>query len=111
MSFEPSDWSRGYVDLLLGEIGNILERGSGVVGSDRVRVIVGRDRKAMRSSEVVAVGSRLSIKEEHLSCYYTIVKRELICVNEEVKSDMWERKKGPLRRAQAQSTTHAQYQN
>ena len=33
MSFEPSDWSRGYVDLLLGEIGNILERGSGVVGS------------------------------------------------------------------------------
>ena len=35
MSFEPSDWSRGYVDLLLGEIGNILERGSGVAGSDR----------------------------------------------------------------------------
>ena len=40
------------------EIGNILERGSGVVGSDRVRVIVGRDRKAMTSSEVV--GSRKS---------------------------------------------------
>ena len=38
------------------EIGNILERGSGVVGSDRVRIIVGRDRKAMASSEVV--GSR-----------------------------------------------------
>ena len=35
MSFEPSDWSRGYVDLLLGEIGNILERGSGVAESDR----------------------------------------------------------------------------
>ena len=35
MSFEPSDWSRGYFDLLLGEIGNILERGSGVAGSDR----------------------------------------------------------------------------
>ena len=35
MSFEPSDWSRGYVDLLLGEIGNILERGSDVAGSDR----------------------------------------------------------------------------
>ena len=33
MSFEPSDWSRGYFDLLLGEIGNILERGSGAVGS------------------------------------------------------------------------------
>ena len=32
MSFEPSDWSRGYVDLLLGEIGNI---GSSVAGSDR----------------------------------------------------------------------------
>ena len=44
-----------------------------------------------------------------MSCYYTIVKREVICVNEDVKSDMWERKKGPLRRAQ--STTHAQYQN
>ena len=53
---------------------------------------------------------RRRIKEGHLSCYYTIVKRELICVNEEVKSDMWQRKKGPLRRAQAQSTTHAQYQ-
>ena len=35
MSFESSDWSTGYVDLLLGEIGNILERGSGVVGSLR----------------------------------------------------------------------------
>ena len=80
------------------EIGNILKRGSGVVG---------RDRKAMTSSKVV--GSRRSIKEGHLSFYYTIVKRELICVNEEVKSDMWERKKGPLRRAQ--STKHAQSQN
>ena len=35
MSFEPSDWSREYFDLLLGEIGNILERGSGVVGGLR----------------------------------------------------------------------------
>ena len=35
MSFKPSDWSRGYVDLLLGEIGNILERGFGVVGSEQ----------------------------------------------------------------------------
>ena len=35
LSSEPSDWSRGYVDLLLGEIGNILERGSGVVVSLR----------------------------------------------------------------------------
>ena len=60
--------------------------------------------------ESSAVGSCQSIKEGHLSCYYTIVKRELICVNEEVNSDKWERKKGPLRRAQAQSTTHAQYQ-
>ena len=33
MSFEPSDWSRGYFDLLLGEIGNILKRGLGAVGS------------------------------------------------------------------------------
>ena len=33
MSFEPSDWSGGYFDLLLGEIGNILERGAGVGGS------------------------------------------------------------------------------
>ena len=52
MSFEPSDWSRGYVDLSLGEIGNILERGSGVAGSDRrglgslrngVRIMLKRD--------------------------------------------------------------------
>ena len=49
-----------------------------------------------------AVGSRRSIKEGHLSCYYTTVKREVISVNEEVKSDMWERKKGPLRRRKAQ---------
>ena len=35
------------------EIGNTLERDSGVVGIDRVRIIVGRDRKAMTSSEVV----------------------------------------------------------
>ena len=31
--FRAFDWSGGYFDLLLGEIGNILERGSGVVGS------------------------------------------------------------------------------
>ena len=30
---EPSDWSKEYLDPLLGEIGNILERGSGVGGS------------------------------------------------------------------------------
>ena len=35
MSSEPSDWSKGYFDLLLGKIRNILERGSGVVGSLR----------------------------------------------------------------------------
>ena len=35
MSFEPSDWSGGYFNLLLGEIRNILERGLGVVGSLR----------------------------------------------------------------------------
>ena len=35
-----------------------------------------------------AVGSRRSIKEGHLSCYYTTFKREFISVNEEVKSDM-----------------------
>ena len=33
--FEPSDWSKEYLDPLLGEIGNILEQGSGVVGSLR----------------------------------------------------------------------------
>ena len=33
--FEPSDWSKGYLDLLLGEIENILEQGSGVVASLR----------------------------------------------------------------------------
>ena len=72
-------------------------------------------RSRRRSSTVesrwrtLAVGSRRSVKKGHMSCYYTIAKSELICVNEEVKSDMWERKKGPLRRAQ--STNHAQYQN
>ena len=50
-----------------------------------------------RKSEVVRdhqkrFGSCQSIKKRHLSCYYTIVKRELICVNEEVKSDMGEKK-------------------
>ena len=51
-----------------------------------------------------AVGSRQSIKEGHLSCYYTLVKRELICVNEEVNSDMWD---CPLHSAHEQSRTHA----
>ena len=82
------------------EIGNILKRGSGVVG---------RDRKAMTSSEVVGSRKSSEHKGRTFEFNYTIVKRELICVNEEVKSDMWERKKGPLRRAQ--STKHAQSQN
>ena len=52
MSFKPSEWSRGYVNLLLGEIGNILKRGLGVVGSLRrglgslrngVRIMLTRD--------------------------------------------------------------------
>ena len=45
MSSEPSDWSKGYFDLLLGEIGNILERGSGVVES--LRRGLGSLRKAL----------------------------------------------------------------
>ena len=45
MSSEPSDWSKGYFDLLLGEIGNILERGSVVVGS--LRRGLGSLRKAV----------------------------------------------------------------
>ena len=60
-----------------------------------------------KSSEMVgsrrrssAVGSRRSIKEGHLSCYYTLVKRELICVNEEVNPDMWD---CPLHSAHGQS--------
>ena len=52
----------------------------------------------------LAVGSRRSIKEGHLSCYYTIVKRELICANEEVNSNMWD---FPLHSAHLQSRTHA----
>ena len=48
-----------------------------------------------------AVGSRRRIKEGH---YYTLVKRELICVNEEVNSDMWD---CPLHSAHGQSRTHA----
>ena len=58
-------------------------------------------RSRQRSS---AVRSRQSIKEGHLSCYYTLVKRELICVNEEVNSDMWD---CPLQSAHGQSRTHA----
>ena len=50
-----------------------------------------------------AVGSRQSIEKGHLSCYYTIVKRELIYVNEEVNSDMWD---FPLHSAHGQSRTH-----
>ena len=45
MSSEPSDWSKGYFDLLLGEIGNILERGSVVVGN--LRRGLGSLRKAV----------------------------------------------------------------
>ena len=45
--------------------------------------VAGGHRKSL------AVGSRRRIKEGHLSCYYTIVKRELIYVKEEVKTDMW----------------------
>ena len=55
-----------------------------------------------KSTEMVT--SRQSIKEGHLSCYYTLVKRELICVNEEVNSDMWD---CPLHSAHGQSRTHA----
>ena len=54
--WEPSDWFRW---------GN--RKSSEMVGSRR------------RSS---AVGSRRGIKEGHLSCYYTIVKSELIYVYE-----------------------------
>ena len=58
-----------------------------VIGSRRESLaVVGKGRRRgsvvgsrQRSS---AVGSRRGIKEGHLSCYYTIVKRELICVNE-----------------------------
>ena len=48
-----------------------------------------------------AVGSRRRIKEGN---YYILVKRELICVNEEVNSDMWD---CPLHSAHGQSRTHA----
>ena len=48
-----------------------------------------------------AVRSRRRIKEGH---YYILVKRELICVNEEVNSDMWD---CPLHSAHGQSRTHA----
>ena len=47
-----------------------------------------------------AVGSRRRIKEGH----YILVKRELVCVNEEVNSDMWD---CPLHSAHGQSRTHA----
>ena len=52
-----------------------------------------------KSTEMVT--SRRRIKEGH---YYILVKRELICVNEEVNSDMWD---CPLHSAHGQSRTHA----
>ena len=46
-----------------------------------------------RSSEVnVEVRQLSEHKERTFELYYTIVKRELICVNEEVKSDVGEKK-------------------
>ena len=66
-----------------------------VLGSHRKSSEIIGSRSRRRSSEVAsrgrtsAVGSRRSIKEGYLSCCYTIVKHEHICVNEEVKSDMW----------------------
>ena len=74
---------------------------SDIIGSRRRSSTVESHRRTS------AVGSRRNIKKGHMTCYYTIVKSELICVNEEVKSDMWERKKGPLCKVQAQSKTHA----
>ena len=57
--WEPSDWFRW----------GAMVRKSEVIGNH------------WRSS---AVGSCRSIKKGHLSCYYTIVKSELIGVNKEV---------------------------
>ena len=69
-------------------------------GNRKSSEMVGRHR---RSS---AVGSRWSKKKEHLSCYYTIVKVNLyMCMKGE--ADTCGREKGPLRRAQAQTRTHA----
>ena len=90
---------------------------SEVVGEVRQSKVYGNGRKSSekfgsrKSTEMVgsrrrssAGGSRRSIKEGHLSCYYTPVKRELICVNEEVNPDMWD---DPLHSAHGQSRTHA----
>ena len=76
MSFEPSDWSRGFFDLLLGEIGNILERGSGVVGS--LRRGLGSLRKGVG---IISMRDNVVRQEgETLSSYYTKGGSELICV-------------------------------
>ena len=75
-----------YINKIICKKGN-LKAASGVYSAtimmEMRKEVIGRLRESS------AVGSRRNIREGHLSCYYTIVKREVICVNEEVKSDMW----------------------
>ena len=89
MSLEPSDWFPKVNQVTAVAVGS----------HRRSSAVVSRHRTS-------AVGSRRNIKKGHMSCYNTIVKSELICVNEEVKSDMWEREKGSLRRAQGAGRRH-----
>ena len=51
-----------------------------------------------------------SKKERHMSCYYTIVKSELIYSCMKGEADTCGGEKCPLPSAQAQTRTHAQYQ-
>ena len=68
------------------EIGNILKRGSG--HGRKASGIIGGTRQA---SGIIGRDDIIKHKGRTFELFYTIVKRELICVNEEVKSDMWER--------------------
>ena len=77
--WEPSDWFRW----------GTMVRKSEVIGNGR------------KSSEKFGSRSRRSIKEGHLSCYYTLVKRELIYGYEGWGWHMWERKGPPAQGAGA----------
>ena len=74
--WEPSDWFRWGTMVRKSEVIGNGRKSSEKFGSRKSTEMVGSRR---RSS---AVGSRRGIKEGHLSCYYTMVKSELIYVYE-----------------------------
>ena len=100
-------WGVLFGSPLIGSVGEQWfgnRKSSEMVGSRRRSSAV----ESRKSTEMVgsrrrssAVGSRRGIKEGHLSCYYTIVKSELIYVYEGWGWHMWERKGPPAQGAGA----------